>query len=51
MSKKDFEYKKRLKHLDLKKIQALDKLAGKIGIIIGALLLLVSLIVTLIRGT
>ena len=43
-------YKQKIKQIDLKRIQAIDKLVGKIGIVIGALLLLTSLIFTIIRG-
>ena len=58
MSKREFTYKEKLKHLDLKRIQAMnrlvpkiDKLVGKIGITVGALILLISLVVTILRGT
>lgn len=50
MSKKQYEYKKRLKHLDLKKIQAMDKLVGKIGIVVGATILLSAIALRWITG-
>lgn len=51
MSEKErLTYKQKIKHLDLKRIQALDKLVGKIGITAGALILLISLVVSLLRG-
>lgn len=49
MSEKQFSYKQRLRRLDLKKIQATEKLVTKSAILIGALLLLIALIVTLLR--
>jgi hypothetical protein len=48
--KQKFEYKERLKKLELKKLEKYDKLAGKIGVIIATLLLILALLITIARG-
>ena len=40
MGKREFTYKQKLKKIDREKIKDLDRLASKVGIIIGVLILL-----------
>jgi hypothetical protein len=42
------EHKEKIKRLEIKKIDKLDSLAGKIGIIVASLLFIITLIVTLL---
>jgi archaellum biogenesis protein FlaJ (TadC family) len=50
MSEKDkLEYKERIKKLELRKIDKWDKLAGKIGVVIGVILVLLTIVLMLAR--
>ena len=45
------QFKERIKKLEVKKIEKLDSLAGKIGVVSACLLFIMALIVTLIINT
>ena len=47
--KQKLEHKIQIKKLEIKKIDKLDKLAGKVAILICVLLLILSLVISLMR--
>jgi hypothetical protein len=52
MSEKErLSYKERIKKLEIKRIERLESLAGKIGVVVACLLFITALIVTLIINT
>ena len=50
MSTKEFTYRQRLRQMDHKNIKAWERLAARVSLYIGGLILLTAVVISILRG-